>query len=134
MTLELYFRLIISILFQSSIPLLKFKVNYNNTYFNCPRIHAKDGFNVSLQINNGNYCESENGYRQFGYTWKYVEFGFPSQYDELFVPYAEEESNITEIVGSIPLKVLEEIFEKHGVIDWETTLSVENMKSFTRIK
>ena len=52
-------------------------VNYDNVYFYCPRVFAKDGFNVSLQIQNGNYCSSENGYRKFGHTWEEVEFGFP---------------------------------------------------------
>ena len=51
---------------------------YQNKFFFIPRIYCKDGFNISIQVNNTNYCGSENGTRTFGLDWKLVEWGFPS--------------------------------------------------------
>lgn len=147
MTLELYFRLIVTSIFQKRVVNDKFvfgnKMNYDNQFFICPRIFCKDGFNISAQIHNGSYCISENGYREFGLTWEEVEFGYPSVNDEELWPYCEkledlfEEGNeISEglscigSIGRIPLIKLQEICDKHGGIDWETTLSVENCKKF----
>jgi hypothetical protein len=108
--------------------------SYDNVYFYCPRVVAKDGFAISLQINNGNYCSSENGYRIFGYTWERVEFGFPSMNEELMFQYSESycpdsiNFDVTNTVGSILVEVLETVFTKHGGIDWEATISIEAMK------
>lgn len=138
MNLTLYFRLILTSIFQSSVThgklvgLRNSKMAYDNQYFMCPRVYAKDGFNVSLQIHNGNYCTSENGYRKFGHTMEEVEYGYPSDYDEMFEPYASGE-DITSSLGSIPVSVLEQIFEKHGGVDWEKTISVDTFNSFTKM-
>jgi hypothetical protein len=152
MNLTLYFRLILSTLFQSQVTYDKIdrhsrKMSYDNQLFHCPRVWAKDGFSVSLQIHNGNYCSSENGYREFGHTMEEVEFGFPSEneplmhkYSEMYghtkpqfneelnveyIPFEEATFDITDTVGRIPVSVMEEVFEKHGGIDWEKTISVE---------
>lgn len=129
MNLTLFFRLILMSIFQSSVTYDKKKygedMSYSNQYFYCPKVYAKDGWNVSLQIHNGNYCESINGYREFGHTMVSVEFGFPSDYEELLVPYAEDPDDITNTVGKIPISVIESIFEKRGGIDWEKTISIE---------
>jgi hypothetical protein len=122
------------------------EMSYDNTHFYCPRVYAKDGFNVSLQIHYGNYCSSENGYRELGHSMQTVEFGFPSANEEAMFEYAEgygcpeyiydevegheipfdiSKFDITEEVGSIPLDVMEAVFKKHGGIDWEKTISVE---------
>lgn len=137
MNLTLFFRLIVMSIFQLEkrgvkSPYGDEKLNYNNTFFFCPTIYAKDGFSVSLQIHNGNYCHSENGYRKFGHTWENVEFGFPSEIEPLMVEYAEEPDNLTNTVGNIPVSVMEEVFAKHGGIDWDTTLSVENFNKFLK--
>jgi hypothetical protein len=108
--------------------------SYSNTYFYCPRVFAKDGWNISLQINKGNYCSSENGYRNIGHTMKTVEFGYPSEADSMLVEYAEDPTNLTETVGSIPVSVLEEIFARHGGIDWEQTLTVEKFNQSVNLK
>jgi len=126
-------------------------MNYDNQYFFCPKIHCKDGFNVSLQINNGNYCESENGYRAFGVDWKYLEFGFPSQndkamweYSEMYgslnwddedneIPFNEKDFDVTNTVGRIPIEVMQKVCDSHGGIDWDKTLSIEAAKQFLKI-
>lgn len=123
MNLTLFFRLITGTLFHKTT-----KLEYQYTLFYLPRIVAKDGFSVSLQIHRGNYCASENGYRSLGHTWDEVEFGFPSHSDDLFIDYAENPGNLTETVGRIPVSVLEKIFDNHGGIDWEQTISVDWFK------
>jgi len=139
MNLTLFFKLITQVIFsEKQISFCDYtrnnyvKPDYKTCLFYCPRVYAKDGFNVSLQIHNGNYCESENGYRKLGKEWIKVEFGFPSENEILMHPYSEmygyddnyEELedktafNVMGTVGSIPVSVMEEVFEKHGGIDW----------------
>lgn len=151
MNLTLYFRLILTSIFQSQvtygkIDLLRDKrMEYDNTSFFCPIVWAKDGFNISLQIHYSNYCSSENGYRQLGHTMQTVEFGFPSHDDVLLHPYSEghfyaesEEEQAAfsamETVGQVPVSVLEEIFAKHGGIDWEKTISIDVFNRFTKLE
>lgn len=151
MNLKLYFRLITVSIFQPLVTRgtknrIGRDMNYDNCQFYCPRVIAKDGFEVSLQINNCNYCESENGYRELGFTWKEVEFGYSNMDEPLMHPYCEmwddvydEESDSyvqattpMRSVGIIPLSVMEEVFEKHGGIDWEATLSVDKLTKFMK--
>lgn len=96
---------------------------YNRMYVHLPRVFCKDGFNISLQVNNGNYCESENGTRTFGLDWKLVEWGFPSQNIDA-VKYNSEQQPTTESVGGyVDVKLLDELCEQHGGLDLQTTLS-----------
>ncbi len=127
------------------------RMAYDNQYFHCPKIYCKDGFNVSLQISNGNYCSSENGYREMGVDWKEVEFGFPSmnekdmwKYSEMYgscswddndneIPFDETGFDVTETVGNIPISVMQSVCEKHGGIDWDKTISIERASEFLNI-
>lgn len=125
MNLTLYFRLITSTLFQ---PMSGLK--YNECHFYCPSVYAKDGFNVSMQVGNGNYCTSENGYRKLGFTWKDVEFGFTSVHEPLLEPHSQDPTDTTQSVGCVPIELMETVFEKHGGVDWGKTIGVENINRF----
>lgn len=113
-------------------------LSYDRSLFYCPHVFANDGFNVSLQINYGNYCSSNNGYRTLGDTMIDIEFGFPSMNESLMFKYSEMYSdeeinfNVTNSVRNIPISVMEEVFAKHGGIDWNKTISIkafnENIK------
>lgn len=100
------------------------ETNYPFNYFHLPRIYCKDGFNISIQVNDGNYCGSENGYRKFGKEWKLVEWGFPSapidsqEYDAECSDNAETVGS----VGSVEIEKIDELMEAHGGIDILTTL------------
>ena len=119
-----FFRLIQMSIFQKTIVDMMHnrtyndKMSYNNTYFFCPRIVCNDGFSISLQIHNGNYCSSENGYRTLGHTMETIEFGYPNQ-DEL----------LTKTVGRLPIDVAQQIIDKHGGIDWDKTVSIEEFNN-----
>ena len=84
-----------------------------------------------MQIHNGSYSSSENGYRTLGHTMEEVEFGYPSENESLLKDYAEDPSNITSTVGRVPIKVMEEIFKKHGGIDWDKSISIEQFEIIT---
>lgn len=155
MKLEHYFRLITMSIFQGQVTYDKKgysgdRMSYSNQMFYCPKIYCKDGFNVSLQIHNGNYCSSENGYREMGVDWQEVEFGFPSMNDkdmwkfsEMYgscswdedgneEPFNEKDFDVTGTVGSIGVKEMQVICDKHGGIDWGVTLSKDSAASFLK--
>lgn len=99
--------------------------NYPHNYFHLPRIYCKDGFSISIQVNEGNYCGSENGYRKFGNDWKLVEWGFPSQpinHDEYVAECSTDEETINS-VGSVLTAKIDELLEQHNGIDIVATLS-----------
>lgn len=156
MNLTLFFKLITQVLFHEQGISVRdgnfkhHKPEYNRDHFFCPRVHAMDGFSVSLQINYGNYCQSENGYRKLGKEWIMVEFGFPTENEPLMHQYSEmwestryefddegndisqpfnaETFDVTGTVGSIPVSVMEEVFAKHGGIDWVKSCEFEEIK------
>lgn len=96
--------------------------NYKYNYFHLPRIYCKDGFNISVQCNEGNYCGSENGYRVFGNDWKLVEWGFPSQPID-GIKYNSESDDTIGSVGSVEIELIDQLMEEHGGIDILATLS-----------
>lgn len=96
--------------------------NYQFNYFHLPRIYCKDGFNISVQVNEGSYSGSENGYRKFGSEWKIVEWGFPSEAIDS-VKYNSESEPTTNSVSSVEIELIDELLESHGGIDILATLS-----------
>jgi hypothetical protein len=97
---------------------------YDNKTFFLPRIYCNDGFNISVQLNNGNYCSSVNGVRKFGLDWKEVEWGFPSAPIDGKKYNAEDVEDTTNSVGGyVDINLLDELLEEHGGIDLLTTLN-----------
>lgn len=96
--------------------------NYQYNIFYLPRIYCKDGFNISVQVNDVSYSGSENGYRIFGKEWKLVEWGFPSEAIDS-VKYNSESENTIDSVGSVEIELIDELLESHGGIDILATLS-----------
>ena len=101
---------------------------YQSTYFLLPRIHCKDGFNISIQVSNGNNCANENGVRTFGTNWELVEWGFPSEHIDAKKYNAEnyleeEEIDTTQTVGGyVEIELMDQLLQEHGGIDLQTTL------------
>lgn len=97
---------------------------YDRNLFYLPRVYCKDGFNISIQVNQGNYCASENGTRTFGLDWKLVEWGFPSEPIDGEKYNAEDKENTTNSVGGwVDVKLIDELCEEHGGLDLQTTLA-----------
>lgn len=112
------------------------KNNYKRIFFLLPRIYCADGFNISIQCNNGSYCASENGTRVFGYDWKLLEWGFPSEKDDILNESAEDSTDVTKTVGGyVNISILQELMDRHGGIDFGKTCSKENFeKQFNGLK
>lgn len=96
---------------------------YNRRTYHLPRVYCKDGFNISLQVSNGNYCESENGTRTFGLNWVEVEWGYPSKHIDAEKYNAEQHPTTESVGGYVDVKLIDELCEQHGGIDLETTLA-----------
>ena len=102
---------------------------YNSTHFLLPRIHCKDGFTISIQVNKGNYCASENGVHTFGTDWRLFEWGFPSEQIDAEKYHAEEnfyeeEIDTTQTVGGyVEIELMDTLLQEHGGIDLQATLT-----------
>ena len=73
-----------------------------------------DGFRMSVQGHNSAYCapriDDAEKYTQ-------VEIGYPSDVEELIMPWAEDPSKPTETVyGYVPVSVAINVIAKHGGI------------------
>ena len=102
---------------------------YMSTRFLLPRIHCKDGFNISIQVNRGNYSASENGVRTFGTDWKLVEWGFPSEqidgekYNAEEIFYEEKIDTTQSVGGYVEIELMDALLQEHGGIDLQATLT-----------
>lgn len=76
-----------------------------------PRIVCNDGFTLSVQARVFNYCtpRSDTG------PWSEVEVGFPSEVEDLLLPFAEDSNDPTGTVyGWVPVNLVEQVIAKHG--------------------
>ena len=98
---------------------------YRNKFFFLPRIYCKDGFNISIQVHQGNYCGSENGTRTFGLDWKLVEWGFPSSEIDAQKYNSEDTDTMRSVGNYVEIGLIDELCEEHGGIDLAKTLQEE---------
>ena len=80
-----------------------------------PRIVCKDGFSMSVQCSEANYCSPRYDNNDY-YTS--AEIGFPSEKEDLIMEYAEQSDMPTKTVyGWVPSETIDEVIEKHGGIN-----------------
>ena len=75
------------------------------------RVVCADGFSMSVQARERNYCDPRNN------EGPYIsaEVGFPSSYDYFLNPYAEDPSTPAETVyGYVPAHVIRLCIDAHG--------------------
>ena len=76
-----------------------------------PEIVCADGFTMSVQASSIHYCEprdNDGPYTQF-------EVGYPSEYEDKLMPYAEDAERPADTVyGYVPYEVVMEVIQKHG--------------------
>lgn len=78
-----------------------------------PHIFCKDGFEMSVQAGDGLYCEPRVNLESGEYAA--CEVGYPSQKEELLMPYIEDPTEPTKAVYPyVPVEVIEQVIEKHG--------------------
>lgn len=97
---------------------------YDKYMFFMPHIVCIDGFTISIQVNHNNYCGSENGFRQFGYEWKVVEWGYPSEEIDPVKYGAEYSESTLNTVCSCETALMDELLEEHGGIDFAATVAL----------
>ena len=76
------------------------------------RIECADGFSMTVQANAHVYCSPRvDG---LGFYDSY-EVGYPSERDELLMPYAEDPKRPTDTVyGWVPASIVATVLAKHG--------------------
>lgn len=80
------------------------------------RLFCNDGFSVSIQCNRYTYCSPQEEFVDV-INYDSFELGFPNQYDELIIEYAEDKENSTETVYQyVPRNIVEQLIAKHGGI------------------
>ena len=82
-----------------------------------PRLYCNDGFSVSVQASEFNYCEPRrDGVRNY----KSVELRVPSVEDELIRDYSEDDFDDPDypdiVYKYVPIEIVEKLIEKHGGI------------------
>lgn len=81
-----------------------------------PPITCADGFTMSVQASQLHYCTP----RADGGWHTHFEVGFPTEREELLMPYAEEPHAPTRTVyGWVPAEVIDQVIEKHGGVSKE---------------
>jgi len=84
----------------------------NGAYGIVPALVFKDGFSISVQAGDYNYCEP----RKNNLTkYESYELGFPSVSDDLIIEYAADLEKPTDTVyPMVPSQVVDELINKHG--------------------
>lgn len=76
-----------------------------------PHVVCTDGFRVSVQTGWHAYCTP----RDNSGPYTHVECGYPSEKEDMLIPYAEEADIPTRTVyGWVPLSVVNEVIARHG--------------------
>jgi hypothetical protein len=71
-----------------------------------------DGFRMSVQAHDGAYCSPRVNDAE---KYQQVEIGFPSQREELIMPWCESPDEPTNTVyGYVPVDVVTNVIVKHG--------------------
>lgn len=77
-----------------------------------PRMQCSDGFNLSVQAHYGSYCQPRESWAD---EYSSVEVGYPSEREDLLMPYVEDADRPTDTVyGYVPVSVIEQVIAKHG--------------------
>ena len=76
------------------------------------RIECADGFSMSVQASKYNYCEPRIDNAS---EYTAVEVGFPSDYESILAPFAEDMEDYTGTVyGFVPSQLIVDVCAKHG--------------------
>ena len=85
-----------------------------------PRIYCNDGFNLSVQANEGTYCAPRRLLDE-NETYYEAEIGYPSEVEPLITEFAEEPDYTNTVYPYVSTDLIEQVLEKHGGIDEEKT-------------
>lgn len=78
-----------------------------------PHVICQDGFTMSVQASRSHYCIPRENLPDGNY--KTCEVGFPSEEEELLMPYAETPRKPKKSVyGQVPVEIIDQVIQKHG--------------------
>jgi len=94
---------------------------------NNKRVVCADGFSMSVQASETNYCEPRDNHGPY----TEAEVGFPSQAEPLLLQWAEERDRPTDTVyGWVPRQTILNVIAKHGgMVDGELPDGISNLWS-----
>ena len=92
----------------------------------CEKIICADGFSMSVQANSTAYCHPRTTGAD---RYDSVEVGFPSEREEILMPFAEDNSTPTKTVyGWVPSNTVALVCAKHGgVVSGELPAGVAHL-------
>lgn len=89
-------------------------------YFIVPPVTCKDGFTMSVQHSSFHYCipkvdfAERQGFTK-GFEFDSYEVGYPSEVEDILLPFAEDPENPTGTVYPfVPQQIVEQVAEMHG--------------------
>jgi hypothetical protein len=81
---------------------------------NRPHAEMVDGFKVSIQASEMHYCTPRQSGLDF---YSSVELGYPTEREEIIMPYAEDTDDPTNTVyGYVPIDIVDRMVTRHGGI------------------
>ena len=82
-----------------------------------PHVICNDGFTMSVQAGQSLYSTPRDDAKRY----KAVEIGYPSEEEVMIKSFAEDPDDLCSTVyGFVPIKIVDQIIEKHGGIDEES--------------
>jgi|2_EtaG_2_1085320.scaffolds.fasta_scaffold05185_8 hypothetical protein len=82
-----------------------------------PHLVCNDGFTMSIQAGQSLYSTPRDDAKRY----KAVEIGYPSEEELMIKSFAEDQDNLCSTVyGFVPIKIVDQIIEKHGGVDEES--------------
>jgi|TARA_Y100001951_G_scaffold95256_1_gene92518 hypothetical protein len=86
---------------------------YSDRFIN-KKVVCADGFEMSVQANEGAYCEPRLNKQK---RYNLVEIGFPTEEEPLLMPWVEDKSKPTDtIYAYVPVDIVTSVIVKHGGI------------------
>ena len=92
------------------------------------KIQCADGFEMSVQANEGAYCTPRVDGAD---AYTHAEVGYPSLVEELLLPYAEDpDKPCVTVYGWVPAHVITIICAKHrGIVSGELPVGIPYLRS-----
>lgn len=92
------------------------------------RLVCADGFSVSVQMSWASYCKPRRNLACSA-DYESAELGYPNRTDELLRDYADDpEEDPDTVFPYVPMKVLEQVFQKHGGLHPKETIRLAKIK------
>lgn len=100
--------------------IIESRKDISDRFYIVPPVVCKDGFKMSVQHSSLHYCSpridfaERQGYTD-GFEFVSYEVGYPSEKEDILIPFAEDPDNPTNTVYAfVPQQIVEQVAEMHG--------------------